>query len=190
MQKKTHRITAASPTGLKAFFHRLVTPAFAALGLVDRELVDYATDLLTRFSRTEQLYRIRDAQGKRLETIAEMLLEIVRQQQEPGVPYGFDRELEIRRHSGDYALFMSGAFRSHVERQSMLNYYMDQGQLAYRSVAELKQLAFAPDVKIFQALATDFERLSGALDYMRKVYMRPELHSGAYRDLVQKMDLF
>lgn len=187
MRNRKHRIAAVSPSGLRTFFQRLVSPAFAAVGLADRELVDYATDLLSRFARTEQLYRIRDAHGKPLESIAEMMMEMVRYQA-PEVPYKFDRELEIRRHSGDYALFMSGVFRAYVEHHSLLNYYLAEGRRTYSAVAELKQLSFAADAKIFQALAADFERLSGALDYMRKVYMRPELHGGAYGDLLRKMD--
>ena len=189
MPRRAPRIAAVTPAGLRNFFYRLVNSAFGALGLADREITIYVTDLLTRFARTEQLYRIRDAQGKSLDTIAEMLLEAGRLQ-EPDVPYGFDREVEIRRHSGDYALFMSGTFRAYVEHRDMLGYYLAEGQLAYRSVAELKQLAFAPDTKIFQALATDFEHLSGGLDYMRKVYLRPELHSGPYQNLIRQMNRF
>ena len=48
------------------------------LGLQSRELVDYVTRLLADFARTDELYRIRDARGRRLETVASMLLELMR----------------------------------------------------------------------------------------------------------------
>ena len=188
MQKSSPRsVASVSAAGLRSFFQRLVAPVFGSLGLGDRELVEYIVDLLARFARTEQLYRIRDAQGRKIETIAEMLLELTRQW-EPGRPYSFDREFEIRRHCGDYALFMSGIFRLHVERRALLDYYLLQGRQAYRAVAELGQLAFSPDSRIFQALSDQFEHLSGALDYMRKVYLRPALHASPYRDLLRDLE--
>jgi len=189
MQKLSRRrnVASVSVAGLRAFFQRLVTPAFGTLGLGEREIIDYVVDLLARFARTDQLYRIRDPKGRQLETIAEMLIELARHW-EPETPYSFDREFEIRRHCGDYALFMSGLFRLHVERRSLLDYYLLEGPRAYRSVAELGQLAFAPDTKIFRALADQFEHLSGGLDYVRKVYLRPALHSGPYRDLLRDIE--
>ena len=189
MTRNTRRATALASSGLRGFFSRMVTSSFGALGMGDRAIMDYAADMLARFARTDQLYRIRDAQRRPIETIAELLLELGRQT-EPDVPYAFDRDVEIRRHCGDYALFMSGTFRAYVERHSSLDYYLTEGRQAYRSVAELKELALAPDSRLFRALSADFEHLSGALDYMRKVYMRPELHGGSYRDLIRKMDLF
>ena len=189
MGRNRHRVAPISSTGLRSFFDRLVTASFGALGLSDRAIMDYATDLLARFARTDQLYRIRDAQRRPIETIAEMLLELGRQM-EPEVGYAYDRDVEIRRHCGDYALFMSGTFRAFVERHSSLDHYLAEGQQAYQSVAELKEFTLAPDARLFRALSADFEHLSGALDYMRKVYMRPELHGGSYRDLIRKMDLF
>lgn len=188
MQRTPRRnVTPISIAGLKTFFQRLVAPSFGTLGFGEREVIDYVVDLLARFSRTDQLYRIRDAQGQKLETIAEMLIELARQW-EPETRYSFDRELEIRRHCGDYALFMSGLFRRYVEGRSLLDYYLTEGQRAYHSVSELGQLALTPDSRIFRTLATRFEHLSGALDYVCKVHMRPELHSGPYRDLLRQME--
>jgi len=185
MEETSSRSPASvSMAGLRSFFQKQVAPAFGSLGLQERELIDYVVDLLARFARTDQLYRIRDAQGRRIETIAEMLVELTRQW-EPGRPYSFDREFEIRRHCGDYALFMSGLFRLHVERRALLDYYLLQGRQAYRSVAELGRLAFSSDSRIFRALADRFEHLSGALDYMRKVYLRPALRTGPYRGLLR-----
>ncbi|MEW6753079.1 MAG: hypothetical protein AB1505_19185 [Candidatus Latescibacterota bacterium] len=188
MQGKTRRhMVAVSQAGLRRFFERLVQPAFSTLGLGDRALSDYVADMLARFARTDQLYRIRDARGRPLETVAEILIELTRQWG-PGVPYSFDREFEIRRHSGDYALFMSGLFRPHVERSALLDYYLAQGRAAYRAAADLGQLALLPEVQLFAALSDRFEHLSGGLDFMRKVYMRPELHAGPYRDLLQDLE--
>lgn len=61
------------------------------------------------------------------------------------------RERELRRHIGDYTLFMTGLFRERVERLSIPGSYIREGQRSYR-----------------------FEGYVSALNYMRKVYVRPE----------------
>lgn len=190
MREKSRCQVAAVPlAGLRRFFAGLIHPAFAALGCGERALADYVVDMLARFARTDQLYRIREPGGRRLETIAEMLMELNRQW-EPETRFSFDRELEIRRHCGDYALFMSGLFRAHVEHLALLDYYLLQGGQAYRSVAEMGQLAFAGEARLFAALGSRFEHLSGALDYVRKVHMRPALHGGVYGQMLRDMERF
>ena len=88
--------------------------------------------------------------------------------------------MDIRRHVGDYALFTSGLFRTWVERQGLGGYYLEQGRRAYGAAAELAQLGFVSQARLFGALEEQFEHLSGGLDYVCKVYMRPELHGGAH----------
>ena len=175
-----------SPSGLRSFFQRLVFPGFASLGIADREVVEYVVDLLASFARIDQLYRIRDMRGQPLETIAEMLVELGSQRQ-PERRWSLDREVDIRRHVGDYALFTSGLFRTWVERQGLGGYYLEQGRRAYGAVAEMAQLGLVSQARLFAALAEQFEHLSGALDYVRKVYMRPELHGGSHGALMRQI---
>lgn len=180
-------VMRVSDAGLRRFFARLVYPGFVNLGVADAPVTDYVVDVLARFTRVDQLYRIRDQRGQRLETIAEMLMEIA-QLWSPERRYSMDRELSIRQHCGDYALFMSGLFRAHVEADSLLDYYLMQGQQAYRSVADLGAMAHMPGSRIFMALSDQFEPLSGALDYVRKVRMRPEMVDGEYAEIVRGLN--
>ncbi len=173
-QPDTARLPAE---GLRRFFARLVRPSFAALGLDTGPVADYVTDLLARFARTEQLYRVRDGQGRPLETVADMLLELARLWG-PGRDYQYDREIDLRRHCGDFALFMSGLFRARVERDALLGYYLAEGQRSYRTVADRLGMVYASGAALFRDLAHDFEHVSGALDYMRKVHMQPGSYSG------------
>ncbi len=185
----SRRITEPiSPSGLRSFFQRLVFPGFTSLGIADREVVEYVVDLLTSFAHTDQLYRIRNLRGQPLETIAEILVELGRQRQ-PEQRWSFDREMDIRRHVGDYALFTSGLFRTSVERQGLGGYYLEQGKNAYGAAAELAQLGFASQARLFSALEEQFEHLSGGLDYVRKVYMRPELHNGPHGSLMRQLGI-
>lgn len=153
---------------LTRFFRRLTREVYGELGLRDEALAAYVADLLARFARTDTLYRLRDPGGRRLETIVEMLLEIGRV--EPGVPAHPEREREIRRHVGDYTLFMSGLFPEHVARRGGLDYFHEQGRQAYRAVFEHDRARYRPGAALFGALAADFPQHAGALTYMRRVH--------------------
>lgn len=180
--------SSAPASALRSFFLGLVRPSFADLGCGRTEQVTYVTDLLTRFARTDQLYRIRNADGRRLETVADMLLELMREW-DSDRPYRYDREVEVRRHCGDYALFMCGLFRDHVEGHSLLSYYLLEGPQAYRTVAERMQMTHSEEAAVFWGLADQFEQLSGALDYMRKVYMRPVAADNTHAEVLRQLDL-
>ena len=117
-----------------------------------------------------------------------MLVELGRQRQ-PERRWSFDREMDIRRHVGDYALFTTGLFRTWVERQGLGGYYLEQGRRAYGAAAELAQLGSVSQARLFGALEEQFEHLSGGLDYVHKVYMRPELHGGSHGALMRQLGI-
>jgi hypothetical protein len=159
---------------LSRFFGRAARAAYGELGLRDDAVVGYVADLLARFARTDVLYRLRDPAGRRLDTVVEMLLELARPEAWPaGVERVHpDREREIRRHVGDYALFMSGLFPEHVARRGGLGYYHEQGRRAYAAVFEHDRARYRAGAALFGALAADFPRHAGALTYMRQVHFR------------------
>ncbi|HEX7124142.1 MAG TPA: hypothetical protein VF406_00010 [Thermodesulfobacteriota bacterium] len=170
---------------LTRFFHGVTREAYGELGIRDETLAGYVADLLVRFARTDGLYRLRDPGGRRIDTIVEMLLEIGRL--EPGVASHPEREREIRRHIGDYALFMSGLFPEYVARRGGLDYFHEQGRRAYRSVFEHDRARYRPGAVLFGALAADFPRHAGALTYMRQVHFPRHAHGEvglALRDLL------
>jgi len=69
--------------------------------------------ILCEFISTNHLYKIRDASGRRLEDIADMLLEgDVRLNAQ-----SFDREYLVHKHIGDYTLFMLGIFPEALNRR-------------------------------------------------------------------------
>ena len=79
----------------------------------------------------------------------------------------------MRQHVGDYALFMTGVFREHVERRVGASYYVRQGQRAYQAVADFERSALRPEAPLFSALAAGFERYAAALAYLKRVYCSP-----------------
>ncbi len=83
----------------------------ADVRLTDPRLASYVSGLLVGFTHVDNLYRIRDSRGRRLEDVGEMLLESY-----PLIGGGsFDREREVRKHVGDYVLFMTGLFPESLE---------------------------------------------------------------------------
>ena len=159
---------------LRRLFKDLVTQELPP----DREAASYVANLLLDFVYVEHLYRIRNSRGKRLEEVGEMLLE-----SNPLLQgRSFDREREVRKHIGDYTLFMMGIFPGYVARlpsrnlrlDSMID-YVQAGKESYRIVAAFDQLEFRGVAPLFRRLADEFEfcvyglnRVKGALEAMRE----------------------
>ena len=121
----------SSPPTLKRFFDRVVRRSFGDLALSDDPAADYLSDLLTRFARTDTLYPPSVFSPQRLESVAELLLEIQRVWDVDSPGFNPVRERELRRHIGDYTLFMTGIFRERVEHLSVTGYYIREGKRSY-----------------------------------------------------------
>ncbi len=90
---------------LRVVFAEIVEEAFAPH--TEREDVkNYVTDLLVRFMHEDDVYKLRDAHGRRIESLAEMIAEgDIRLRAE-----SFEREREVNQHIGDFLLFWTGMF--------------------------------------------------------------------------------
>jgi hypothetical protein len=138
-----------------------------------KEVVEYIEDqILCGFMDTDYLYRIRDAKGKRLEDIADMLAEgnVLLNAQ------SFEREFEVHKHIGDYTLFMLGMFPSALMRRkgkefimgqilvpgaSLFDHYILQGQRSYRIASEF---AYG---ELFRELSKNFLLYKDILELVR-----------------------
>jgi hypothetical protein len=156
---------------LQRFFDRAVGASFRDLALDDEPAARYLAELLTRFARTEQLFPP-GVLVPRLETVVDLLLEAQAAWQEP--TWQPEREVSLRRHIGDYTLFMIGVFRERVERVASTGYYVTQGKRAYRFVSEHDRASSRPARRaggpLYGRLADRFEHYAGALDYARRVH--------------------
>jgi hypothetical protein len=156
---------------LQTFFHNLIRQSFWQLGINDSTVTRYVADVLTDFAKSENLYRMRSRTGKRMESMVEVLAEHA---DAPMDEARLLRERSMRKYLGDYALFMSGIFRSHVEGRGFLNYYIEEGSRSYWTVSELDLSLYRTGFILFQELSKKFEYYSGALDYTRKAYFAAE----------------
>jgi hypothetical protein len=159
--------------GLARFFDRVVRQALGDLRMGGDAVGGYLVALLTRFARTDELYAVRDATGRPLDSVTELLIEAERAWDFAAPDFDPFRERRVRQHIGDHALFMTGLFREHVERRVGASFYVRQGRRAYAAVADFERAALRPDARLFGALAEGFERYAGALAYMRRTYLPP-----------------
>jgi len=158
---------------LRNFFERAIRASFRDLTLQDEPAATYLADLLTRFARTEQLYPP-GVSLPRLETVVDMLLEVQVAWDHDGGHFQPEYELTVRRHIGDYTLFMTGVFRERVERMAGTGFYIAQGKRAYRFVSEHARARASAPAPPFRRLAERFESFAGALDYARRVHFHDD----------------
>ena len=176
----------ASNDRLKSFFLQCAQRSFRELGLHDSAITDYIASVLSVFAHTDHLYRIQTPQGRRLDSVVEMLsasLTPATQGQRP-----IEREREFRKYVGDYTLFMSGLFRTHIEQHGVLEYYFTEGRRSYWKVSELDVARYHTGFLMFQELSKNFEYYSGALDYMRKAYFAPSPGEDPFKQFLRNVE--
>lgn len=161
---------AVSKNRLNGFFLDMTRRSFFELGINDPQVTRYVADVLCDFARTDKLYRMRSRSGRRLDSVVEILAAA---EDEPPGETPLMRERRVRKYLGDYTLFMSGFFRSHVEQGGFLDYYLKEGRRSYWTVSEVDLSLYRTGFLLFQELSQKFEYFSGALDYMQKAYFAP-----------------
>jgi hypothetical protein len=154
---------------LRRFFDRAIRASFADLAFRDDQAATYLADLLTRFARTENLFP-RGTTVPRLETVVDMLVDIQGAWQSETAHFHPEHEVSVRRHIGDFTLFMTGIFRERVERTASTGYYIAEGKRAYHFVSEHARASARATAPPFRRLADRFENYAGALDYARRVH--------------------
>jgi hypothetical protein len=163
-------IPASHP--LRTLFLDLVKYHFTHdVGLRDQHVSQYIANMLTEFCAVEQLYKIRDASGRVLTDVGEMLLEA-----DPvyGEAPSFDREREVRKHIGDYTLFFTGMFPesinwSRLRRQRLENFidFVKAGKESYYIVSKFEHFEHAQAAPLFKKLSDEFERCVFALNLVK-----------------------
>jgi hypothetical protein len=173
------------PTRLTRFFDWLIRRTFQDLRIKEPTVAQYISNLLAEFARTEKLYEIKDLQGRRLETVVELLLEAKKTEEASS---DLERERKIYQHTGDYILFMSGLFREYVEKNAFLGYYLEEGERAYEAVFQLNLLLQQP-AYLFLELARRFEFYAGAVHYMRKAFFKEGRSVDPFTDFVGQLEI-
>src|SRR6202008_2036247 len=139
---------------LRKLFEDLVGRHYAhELGIRDPQVVAYVSHLLAEFCDTEQVFKIRDCASRPLSDVGEMLME-----SDPvyGPAPSFDRERQVRKHIGDYTLFLSGMFPESInhfrlrrQRLENLVYFIQAGKESYYIVSKFEPFEYAKVAPLF-----------------------------------------
>lgn len=171
---------------LRRLFEELVRRHFVRdAHLYDPDVAEYVTGLLIDFTHVESLYRIRNARGRPLRDVAEMLVESNPLLDAPS----FDREREVRKHVGDFALFFTGLFPEVVAslprvRPLSLDTcidYVAAGKESYAIVAAFNLCEYEDEAPLFRHLSDQFEQCVLGLNLVKREI--EELQGGVHQQL-------
>src|ERR1017187_4932279 len=147
---------------LQALFTELIHHHFDRdIGLRDSEVQDYIVNVLTEFCEVEQMFKLRNANERPLDDVGEMLIEA-----DPiyGPAPSFDRERQVRKHIGDYTLFLAGMFPESINhfrlrRQRLENFveWVKAGKESYYIVSKFEHFEYAKGAPLFASLSKNFE---------------------------------
>ena len=159
---------------LRHFFAGVSEHVFQTrLGVVDPPLIDYITELLVRFVRSDHFHRVLRHRGSELHDISRMLWEADQQEQQ-------DRR-EVHRQIGDMALFWTGLFPESLEANSeqasqadRFGAYCSQGKRAYLIASQLEMTdQKSASNEVLQRLADQFEVCAMGLKTIRQQWKEP-----------------
>lgn len=145
------------------------------LGVADPRLINYLADMLVRFVRIDAIFGIRDAEGRRLEEVAEMMLEAEQRQARP--------KREIYRHIGDFTLFWAGLYPESLRRLRAAGRkdhfidYCEQGKRSYYIASTFDDEPYRSEAPVLRRLSHDFELCSFGLNRIRREWERHR-HAG------------
>jgi len=157
---------------LRQLFEELVSQHYVSdMRLLDPQISSYVANMLTEFCETDQLYKVRDASGRPLHDVGEMLVE-----SNPvyGPAPSFDRERQVRKHIGDYTLFFTGMFPESINhfrlRKQRLENFIDlmkAGKESYYIVSKFEHFEYAKVAPMFKRMSEHFEQCVYGLNLVK-----------------------
>ena len=158
---------------LEAFFQQAVRNSYEGkLGLNDPAVTQYVARLLCEFSQSENLYKVRDEAGRPLDELTEMM-----HAADPvlGTAPSFDAERAVRKHIGDYALFVAGMYpeamgsdRRRRRHQPSLGELIHAGKESYYIVSQFNLFEYEQEAPLFARMSDRFERCILGLTLVRE----------------------
>jgi hypothetical protein len=146
---------------IRQFFSRALHDCLSdKLQLTEAENVEpYLVNMLVNFIHQDAIFTIRDCEGRRLSSFAEMIAEgDIRLNAN-----SFDRERQVHRHIGDLLLFWSGLFPEFVQKiksapgpDALLN-PVEQGRMSYYVASTFDQDPYTQEARVLRTLSEGFE---------------------------------
>ena len=157
---------------LRRLFAGLTEQTFIqTIGVADPPLTDYLSEMLSRFIHVDAIYRLRDSTGKRLEEVAEMMIEA------EALPEGRTRR-EVHRHIGDFTLFWTGVYPERLRRlrdalsKDHFIDYCAQGKRSYYIASTFADEPYREEAPVLRRLSAEFELCAYGLNQVRREWER------------------
>jgi len=153
-------------TRIEQYFAGLAENTFLTeLGVVDPPMVDYITDLLVRFIRSDTVHRIRSVTGRPMLTVTEMAAEAADR-------LG-DAKREVHRHIGDFTLFWAGVYPEALRREDeddaqQFEVFCCQGKRSYQIAATIETEDEQPSAEVLLRLSDRFDLCTYGLREIRR----------------------
>ena len=151
---------------VRRYFAGLAENTFQAqLGIVDPPVVDYVSNLLIRFIRSDVVHRMRGITGKPLMSVPEMVNEATERLG------GAQRE--IHQHIGDFTLFWAGVYPEALQggKEDSVQYdqYRAHGKRSYRLASEIEAAnEDEPSASVLERLSDRFDLCCYGLREIRR----------------------
>ena len=158
---------------LEPFFRQAVRNSYEGkLGLHDAEVTGYVARVLCEFVDAENLFSIRDAAGRPMDELSDMM-----RAADPvlGAASSFDAERALRKHIGDYSLFVAGMYpeaagsaRRERRHQPSLDELIRAGKESYFIVSQFNLFEYEQEAPLFARLSDQFENCILGLTLVRE----------------------
>ncbi len=154
---------------LRRLFAALTEQTFeGSLGVADPALVDYLSEMLARFVHIDGVFKLKNVQGRRLEQIADMMIEA------EAMPPGGRTRREVYRHIGDFTLFWTGVYpdllrrlRSVFDKDHLLDYAV-QGKKSYYIASTFDSDERQQEARVLRRLSDEYEMCAFGLSQVRR----------------------
>ena len=158
---------------LRLYFNGVTEHTFIAdLGVADPPLIDYLSEMLSRFVHIDAIFRLRSGAGKRLEEVADMLMEVEM------MPREGRTSREMHRHIGDFTLFWTGVYpevlkrmRSPMVKDHFID-YCEQGKRSYYIASTFEDEQYREESPVLRRLSERFELCAYGLTQVRREWER------------------
>lgn len=159
---------------LRAFFADAVDESLnRRLGIGDGDdVLEYLVSMLVRFMHNDAIFDIRNAQGRRVASVAEMLAEgDVRLNAD-----SFEREREVHKHVGDFLLFWSGVFpefltilKAPAGKDAIVD-VVEQGRYSYHVASTFEYAPHEVEARTLSKLSAHFVEYQLGLRLVRSSF--------------------
>jgi hypothetical protein len=149
-------------------------------GVADPDLIDYLSALLSRFVHTDAVYRLRDADGRRLAQVVDMVAEAA------DMPAEGRTTREVHRHIGDFALFWTGVYPEMLSRlrsPACKDFFVDycaQGKRSYLIASTFEDDPYREEALVLRRLSNEFELCAYGLREVRREWERNRVDLSQY----------